>query len=178
MRFKKEGKRNKKVLFYGLDGSGKTYSAVKYCETNGLKPVLIDIEDTCFEDVPIVEIDDKNPRLLTKGICDAIKEVGESNEYDTIILDGISTLLEDLVSNAPGMKAYKDRSDSFAQILRTIRQNDVNIIFIGQADMKVIVSEEYSSNKPIIKLNAMVNEKYRCENKDGKFEVITEKMRK
>ena len=35
-----------------------------------------------------------------------------------------------------------------------------NLIFIGQADMEVIYNEEFQSNKMVIKINSIVNEKY------------------
>ncbi len=46
----------KKVLIYGMDGSGKSTLAEKYCQQNGLTPVCIDIDDTNYTHVPIVEI--------------------------------------------------------------------------------------------------------------------------
>lgn len=179
MKFKNMENRPLKILIYGQDGTGKTYTAVKYCRDHQLKPVLIDVEDTCHEDVPVVDIKQNNHLTITKGIVDTIKEIESSTEYDTLILDGVSTLLEELVSSDYGWKAYKARNDNFGQILKALRKTGINIIFIGQEDMRVIVSDEYTSNKIIIKINAMVNKKFYCSRDvhSGSFRVNIEKDR-
>ena len=45
--------------------------------------------------------------------------------------------------------------------------------------MKVIYSEDHQSNKSVIKVNSIVNEKYYCYfDEHGKFKVATEKFRR
>ena len=48
---------NKKVMIYGNDGTGKSTFAETYCKQNGLNPLVIDIDDTNFTSLPIVEME-------------------------------------------------------------------------------------------------------------------------
>ena len=84
-----------------------------------------------------------------------------------------------LVSKANGLKKYADRSERFTKILRLLQTSQKNIIWIGQADMAVIYNDDHQSNKIVIKINSIVNEKYHCyvDNK-GKYDVETEKIRR
>ena len=170
----------KKVLIYGLDGTGKSTFAETYCKSNGLNPVVIDIDDTNFTNLPIVEIQyEENNKRNWFVIKDTIKRVCLSDDFDTIILDGVTSLLEMLVSDANGMKAYKDRADRFNEILLLFQRSNKNIIYIGQADMRVIYAEDHQSNKSVIKVNSIVNEKYYCYfDEKGQFKVETEKFRR
>ena len=170
---------NKKVMIYGNDGTGKSTFAETYCNKDGLNPVVIDIDDTNYTNLPIVELtfEDNNKRNWLK-IRDIFKKVCLSEDFDTIIVDGVTSLLEMLVSDANGLKAYKDRSDRFNELLLLLQRSNKNIIYIGQADMKVIYSEDHQSNKSVIKVNSIVNEKYYCYfDEKGKFKVATEKFR-
>ena len=77
------------------------------------------------------------------------------------------------------MKAYKDRADRFNEILLLFERCNKNVIYIGQADMRVIYGEDHQSNKSVIKVNSIVNEKYYCYfDEKGKFKVATEKFRR
>ena len=169
----------KKVMIYGNDGTGKSTFAETYCKKYGLKPVVIDIDDTNFTSLPIVEmeLEDTNKRNWLR-IKDTFKKICQSEDFDTVILDGVTSLLEMLVSDANGLKAYKDRSDRFNELLLMLQKSGKNIIYIGQADMKVVYSDDHQSNKSVIKVNSIVNEKYCCYIDDkGKFKVRTEKYR-
>ena len=170
----------KKVMIYGNDGTGKSTFAETYCNQHQLNPVVIDIDDTNFTSLPIVELEfeDNNKRNWLR-IRDTFKKVALSEDFDTIIVDGVTSLLEMLVSDANGLKAYKDRADRFNELLLILQRSRKNIIYIGQADMKVIYSEDHQSNKSVIKVNSIVNEKYRCYFGDkGEFKVETEKFRR
>ena len=178
--FKTRGVGDKKrVMIYGNDGTGKSTFAEKYCETNGLSPVCIDIDDTNYTSVPLVEIDTRTDLTTFKSICEVIELITNDDRFDTIIVDGVTSLIEMLVSKANGLKKYSDRSERFTQILRKIQMSGKNVIWVGQADMKVIYSEDHQSNKIVIKINSIVNEKYHCyiDNK-GNYEVETEKIRR
>ena len=179
--FKKRGKDDlKKVMIYGNDGSGKSTFAETYCKQNGLNPVVIDIDDTNFTSLPIVELqfEENNKRNWLK-IRDIFKKVCLSDDFDTVIIDGVTSLLEMLVSDANGMKAYKDRADRFNEILLLFERCNKNVIYIGQADVRVIYGEEHQSNKSVIKVNSIVNEKYYCYfDEKGAFKVKTEKFRR
>ena len=53
-----------------------------------------------------------------------------------------------------------------------------NIIWIGQADMEVIYNDDHQSNKQVIKINSIVNEKYHTYiDKQGQYQVETMKYR-
>lgn len=178
--FKKRGANDKKkVLIYGNDGSGKSTYAETYCKDNGLNAVCIDIDDTNYTSIPLVEIDTRTDITTFNSICEVIKLITEDERFDTIIVDGVTSLIEMLVSKANGLKKYSDRSERFTKILRLLQSSGKNIIWIGQADMQVIYNDDHQSNKIVIKINSIVNEKYHCyvDNK-GKYDVETEKIRR
>jgi adenosyl cobinamide kinase/adenosyl cobinamide phosphate guanylyltransferase len=177
--FKTRGANDKKkVLIYGNDGTGKSSYAETYCKTNDLKPVCIDIDDTNYTSIPLVEIDTRTDLTTFNSICEVIDLITDDERFDTIIVDGVTSLIEMLVSKANGLKKYSDRSERFTKILRKLQMSGKHIIWIGQADMKVIYSEDHQSNKIVIKINSIVNEKYHCYiAKNGKYEVETEKYR-
>lgn len=169
----------KKVLIYGNDGSGKSTFAETYCKENHLKPICIDIDDTNYTTVPIVDIDLGNDIKTFRNIKDTIMEIGRTPEYDTIIIDGVSSLTEMLVSKSKGLKKYADRAERFYTLLKAINETNKNIIFVGQADMEVIHNDEFQSNKLIVKTNSIVNEKYHTFiDKDGNYTYEIMKLRK
>lgn len=177
MKLKTRENEPKKVLIYGLDGSGKSTFAEKYCKDNNLNPIVIDVDNTNYTDCNIVDIDLSTDIKAYQNMKDVIKEIVVS-DYDTIIIDGVSSLIELFTSKAKGMKAYKDRADRFNSVLRKLINSKKNLIFIGQADMEVIYNEDHQSNKPVIKTNSIVNEKYRTYiDSKGHFSSKTEKFR-
>lgn len=160
----------KKVLIYGLDGSGKSTFAEEFCNNNGLTPVVIDVDDTNYTNLPIVEINLENDLTTYNSIKNVIKEIGQTDDFDTIILDGVTSLLELLTSKAKGMAAYSDRSKRWNDILRALLASKKNLIFIGQIDMELIYTPDAQSSKAVIKVNSMVNEKYLTYiDKDGNY---------
>jgi RecA/RadA recombinase len=182
LEFKKRNAENtlKKVLIYGYDGTGKSTFAAQYCKENNLNPVCIDVDDTNFTNVPLITLEDCNNSIrVTKKVVEIICDVAaNNNDYDTIIIDGISSLFELLVGQGKGLSKYSERAANGSKIFRKLQQSNLNIIFIGQADMKVIINEDNAKpNKLILKVNSMVNEKYLCTCIDGKYEVETEKCR-
>ena len=167
----------KKVLIYGNDGTRKSTFAEKYCEQHGLNPVVIDVDDTNFTSLPIVQVDLSTDLKAYKFVKNIVNEVKDT-EYDTIILDGVTSYLEMLVSKANGLKKYSDRAERFQDVLRTLQSSGKHLIFIGQADMAVIYNEEHQSNKMVIKINSIVNEKYYCYiDEKGRYQVDTIKFR-
>ena len=168
----------KKVLIYGGDGTGKSTYAADYCKENGLKAVCIDIDDTNYTNIPIVEIDTRSDVTTFNSICKVLELLSNDDRFDTIIIDGVTSLIEMLVSKANGLKKYSDRSERFTKILRLVQMSGKNVIWIGQADMEVIYNEEHQSNKIVIKINSIVNEKYHCYiNEKGNYDVETIKFR-
>ena len=152
----------KKVLIYGMDGSGKSTFAEQYCKENNLNAVVIDIDDTNYTNLPIVEVNLTTDLTTYNSVKDVIKEIGKSKDFDTIILDGVTSLLELLTSRAKGMAAYSDRSKRWNDILRALLVSGKNIIFVGQIDMRLVFTDDAQSSKAVIKVNSMVNEKYYC----------------
>lgn len=171
LKFKKRGKDDlKKVMIYGQDGSGKSTFAEEYCRENNLNPVVIDVDDTNYTNLPILALSFKNDVKTFNELKEAIAEITKTSDFDTIILDGVTSLLEMLVSNAKGLAKYSDRATRFQKILQALLSSGKNLIFIGQIDMKVIFTEEVQSSKMVIKVNSIVNEKYLCEVDDkGNF---------
>ena len=179
LKFKTRGTDDKKkVMIYGNDGTGKSTFAEQYCKDNGLKPLVIDVDDTNFTSLPIVEIDMSNDRKAYTFVKQVVESIKDNPEFDTIIIDGVTSYLEMLVSKAKGMKKYSDRAERFQDVLRCLQSSGKHLIFIGQADMEVIYSDEYQSNKMVIKINSIVNEKYHCYiSPKGEFKVETVKYR-
>ena len=179
LKFKVRGKNDlKKVMIYGNDGTGKSTFAEEYCMEHGLKPVVIDVDDTNYTNLPIVEVDLSSDLKAYKFVKNIVNEVLQSGEFDTIILDGVTSYLEMLVSKANGLKKYSDRAERFQDVLRTLLSSGMNLIFIGQADMKVIYNDEHQSNKMVIKINSLVNEKYYCYiDEKGRYKTKTVKYR-
>ncbi|RAP49473.1 MAG: hypothetical protein BZ138_07610, partial [Methanosphaera sp. rholeuAM270] len=145
----------KKVLILGYDGTGKSTYAEKYCNENGLKPIVIDIDDTNYTDLPIIELKEYLPSSIGlnydkkyyEAILQIIKDiVKEGPVYDTIVIDGISSLIEELVSKAKGLQKYGDRKDRFDTILKKLEKTEKNLIFVGQKDIEPIHTADKSSN--------------------------------
>ena len=173
IQFSKRGAENKKkVLIYGRDGSGKSTYAEKYCQENNLNPVVLDIEDTNYTSLPMLSQFDMSSDVKAyrymKRVLDEIKE----SDFDTIIIDGVDSLIEAFISNANGLKCYADRSKTFIKFTKDCLNTGKNLIFVGQSPVDLDYYEDDSKpNSCIVKLNAMVNEKYRI-GKDYKVETI------
>ena len=168
----------KKILIYGNDGTGKSTFAETYCRNKGLNPVVIDVDDTNYTSLPIVQVDLSSDLNAYRMVKDVVLKIKQSDEFDTIILDGVTSYLEMLVSKANGLKKYSDRAERFNEILRLLQSSGKHLIFIGQADMQVIYTDEHQSNKMVIKINSIVNEKYYCYvDEKGRFKSRTVKYR-
>ena len=165
LQFKKRGKGDKKkVLIYGPDGSGKSTYAEKYCKKNGLKPVVLDIEDTNYTELPMLtEFDMSSDVKSYRGLKETITSIKESDEFDTIIIDGVDSIIESFISDSNGLKAYSDRTKTFLRFMRDCTMSDKNLIFIGQSPVDINwYKGDENPNKCIIKLYAIVNENYKC----------------
>ena len=175
----------KKVLILGYDGTGKSTYAEKYCNDNHLKPIVIDIDDTNYTDLPIIDLKEYLPsniglnydKKYYDAILKIIKDIQDEPEYDTIIIDGISSLIEILTSKAKGLQKYGDRKDRFDNILLHLEKTERNLIFVGQKDIEPIHGPDKSSNQCVFKINSIVNEKYECYKENNQFLVDTRKSR-
>jgi len=166
LKFKNPKKDNlRKVMVYGRDGSGKSTFAADYCKKHQLNPVVIDVDDTnktsLFTEGRVLQIDMKTDISTFRNVKSTIEEI-KKTEFDTIILDGVTSLLEMLTSDAKGLAQYSDRAKRFNKILQALLDSGKHIIFIGQIDMEVIYTEDFQSPKAVIKVNSLVNEKYLC----------------
>jgi len=173
---KRDGNNKKKVLIYGQDGSGKSTYAKKYCEENGLNPVVLDIEDTNYTDLPMLNEFDLSTDVKAYRFMNRVLTEIEATEFDTIIIDGVDSLIESFISNANGMKCYADRSKTFLKFIKDCLKTNRNLIFVGQSpvDLDYYKGTDTKPNACIVKLNAMVNEKYRI---GDKYKVETVKYR-
>ena len=170
LKFKQRGTNDlKKVMIYGNDGTGKSTFAETYCHENNLHPFVIDIDDTNYTNLPILDLDFGSDIKTYQNIKNAVAEISKTPDFDTIIIDGVTSLLEMLVSKAKGLKKYSDRAERFQDILRSLLSSGKHLIFIGQADMEVIYNEEFQSSKMVIKINSLVNEKYLCYKKKDTY---------
>lgn len=163
--FKKRGSDDlKKVLVLGNDGSGKSTFAEQYCKENNLNAVVLDVEDTNYTDLPMLtEFDLSSDKTAYRYFKRVLNEIEKMDDIDTIIVDGIDAVIESFISDANGLKAFSDRSKTFLKFIKDCMKTNKNLIFIGQSpvDLDWYKGDE-NPNKCIIKINAIVNEKYRC----------------
>lgn len=174
---RKDIKSLKKVLIVGDTKTGKSSFAERYCEENNFKAVVCDFEDTNYTNMDIViDFDLSNDRKLFRSLHKFIKEVGAS-DYDTIVLDGIDAVIEGFISDANGLKAYADRSKTFARLMNDLDNSNLNIIFISQMPgyLPYYEGSEEKPNKCIVRLNARVNTVFIC-HKDGKKNYTVEEV--
>ena len=157
-----------KVLIYGLDGTGKSTAAEKYCQKRGLKPVCVDFDKTNWTNVPKLKLSMRDAKTVMTNIKLMIRDITAS-EYDTIILDGVGTLTDLLIPENVKLsqQAYLQRTNLFKKIWKCLLTSDVNVIFIGQKDL--IVTEENESSKLAEKINNMVDWKFQCHRKGDVF---------
>lgn len=175
--FTKRGADNKrKVLIYGKDGSGKSTYAEKYCMDHNLNPVVLDIEDTNYTSLPMLSEFDLSTDVKAYRFMKQVLDEIAVSDYDTIIIDGVDSLIESFISNANGLKCYADRSKTFIRFTKDCLNTGKNLIFVGQSpvDLDYYNGTDTKPNSCIVKLNAMVNEKYRV---GEKFKVETVKYR-
>jgi len=168
----------KKILIYGLPGHGKSTFAQKFCKKHGLKPIILDFDETNFTGDDVTEVDMRTDLIEYNSVLSIVKDV-KNYDYDTVIFDGLGSFLEDIVSNSKGQSKYGDRNERFKTIFKELRNSKKNLIFIGQEDCNIEHYVENQPNRPIIKVNSIVNEIYQCIKKDNKhFLQVQHKFRK
>lgn len=160
---RKDGNNLEKVLIFGEDGSFKSSFAAKYCEKKGLNAIVLDFDRTNFSNLDIVDdFDLSNDRRAFKGINTVLDEISKL-EYDTIVMDGITTVIESFIGSGQGMSAYSSRSKLFYKLIHKLQGMNKHLIFIGQEDADLdFYKENESPSKVIIRLNAICNRKFRC----------------
>ena len=158
LKIRKRKSMPKKVLIYGVDGTGKSTFAEKYCNDNGLNPVGVDIDNTNFTNVPCIEFDRNTHLKVKKQILKFIADA-KASEYDTIMIDGVSSLLNLLVSNGKGLNKYGDRTTALNKIINELERSKMNFVLIGQIDLD---STGGDVSTAVVNVNSIVNEKYYC----------------
>lgn len=158
-----DGNNLEKVLIFGKDGTFKSNFATKYCEKNKLNPIVFDFDRTNYSNLDIIDdFDLSNDRRAFKGINTALTEICKL-DYDTVILDGITTVIESFTGSGAGLAAYSTRSKLFYKLIHMLQNLNKNLIFIGQEDADLdFYKEDESPSKVIIRLNAICNKKFRC----------------
>ena len=163
----------KKVLIYGLDGTGKSTFAENYCKEHNLKPVCLDVDDTNFTSIPVVEFERSNHIKVKNQVLRFIEDVKES-EFDTVVIDGVSSLLNLLVSDSKGIKMYGDRTVALNKIINELAKSRLNFILIGQIDLE---TERDEISAAVVNVNSIVNEKYYCYKEKGQYLSEVRKLR-
>lgn len=150
-----------KTMFYGIDGGGKSTGAQIYCESRGLKPVVIDFDYTNHTGLPRLKCDWDSDRDVINGVISIIKDVETDSRFDTLIIDGVGTFNNLLLPKGKeSQRTYLVRTQNFKKIWKVLLHAKINVIFIGQKDM--IVTEENESSKFAELINNMVNYKFHC----------------
>lgn len=166
----------RKVLFYGKDGVGKSTQAMRYCKAKNLKPICVDVDETNFTEVPVVDIDLSNPLKAYTNMLDLIEEVKNSEDYDTLIIDGIGSWIQYMTPKKDPF--YAMRTSRFNDVMKELRNSRINIILIAQVDFYIEdPGKEEKNNKMVVYLNGWVNEKYYCSREGSKFSCHAEKQR-
>ena len=173
LRLKERNTIPKKVLIYGLDGTGKSTFAETYCKEHNLKAVCLDVDDTNFTSIPVVEFERSNHIKVKNQILRFIEDVKDS-EFDTVIIDGVSSLLNLLVSDSKGIKMYGDRTVALNKIINELAKSKLNFILIGQIDLE---TERDDISTAIVNVNSIVNEKYYCYKEKGQYLSEVKKLR-
>ncbi len=150
-----------KTIFYGIDGTGKSTGAKIYCESRGLKPVVVDFDNTNHSGLPRLKCDWKSDREVIRGVNSIISDVEKDPVYNTLILDGVGTFNNLLLPKGKeSQHTYLVRTQNFKKIWRELLHANIHIIFIGQKDM--IVTEDNESSKFAEMINNMVDYKFHC----------------
>lgn len=160
---RKTGNNLERILVIGQDGTFKSNFAAKYCEKNNLNPIVLDFDRTNYSNCDIIDdFDLSNDRKAFKGINLALDEISKL-EYDTVILDGITTVIESFIGSGQGLAAYSTRSKLFYKLIHKLQNMNKHLIFIGQEDADLdFYKENENPSKVIIRLNAICNRKFRC----------------
>lgn len=153
-----------KTMFIGKDGSGKSTNAFKYCQVKDLNPICIDFDATNIgTGCPVMEVDLSSHIIAKRNILKAIDDV-EKSEYDTLILDNVGTMIDDVSATKEVDPFGGAGADAFKSIMKKLRKTKLNVILIAQIDFYVDepTKRVEKNNKKAVQLNAWVNEKYYC----------------
>ena len=175
----------KKILVMGAPKSGKSTFVEQYCKDNSLNAVVIDIDDTNYTDMPLIRpnaglkdcklVRDSFDDLIFDAVMDGIS-IAKKEGYDTIVIDGWTLFMSDMEGEAVGWEKINKKNSKLRMTLKKLRLSGMNIIIIGQSDMKIVVDKETNeikSNKAVLDINSFVNEVYECTCSNGVYRVNT-----
>lgn len=154
----------KKTLIFGDSKAGKSTFCEEYCRKNGLNAIVLDIEDTNYTGMDLINDFDLSSDVKAYRVLKKLCREIENSNYDTIIVDGVDSLIEAFISDGNGLKAYSDRSKTFAKFLMDLEKTRKNLIFIGQSPLNLDLYKDIDENpnKCIVRINARCNEVYEC----------------
>lgn len=168
LKFKAKETKPIRTLIYGLDGTGKSTAAKKYCQKKGLKPVVIDMDNTNWTELPILDVKFQGPKMFVTAVNNIIMDISKSPDFDTLIIDGIGSMVDLFIpDDGKGQYVWTTRNQHFNRLWKCLVRTPINIIFIGQDDM--VVKPDKDTNKIAVKINAMVNWKFECTKKGNNF---------
>ena len=157
----------RKVLFYGKDGTGKSTQACNYCRAKGLKAIVVDVDETNFTACDVIDVDLSNPLKAYTNMLEVIEDVKASEDYDTIVIDGITSWIQMMTPKKDPF--YATRTSRFNDVMKELRNSRLNVILVGQVDLYVEdPGKEEKNNNMVVYLNGWVNEKYYCSKDKGK----------
>lgn len=204
LRKKNSPKLTLRTLILGKEGSGKSGIVMSYLAKNKKRAMIIDLdggmgknlvhypgaEEFIHVENPLVlDLDSEGKRKINyvktfETIKEIIAFVDEfRDEYDALVLDGISTLYEFASKQVKidkhiqpdgevNFKFWQIRNDYFAGVIETTRAIDgIDQIFIGHDDMILVPGQErvvtkggavimiQKTSKSIQKLHRMVDQK-------------------
>lgn len=177
LKFKSRREIPRKTLFYGKDGVGKSTQAARYCKAKGLKAVCVDVDETNFTDLPIVDVDLSNPLKAYTNMLELITDAKDDENVDTLVIDGITSWIQYMTPKKDPFMAT--RNSRFNEVMKELRNSRLNVILIGQVDLYIEdPGKEEKNNKMVVYLNGWVNEKYYCsKDANGNFKCTAEKKR-
>ena len=109
-------------------------------------------------------------------MLEVIEDVKASEDYDTIVIDGITSWIQMMTPKKDPF--YATRTSRFNDVMKELRNSRLNVILVGQVDTYVEdPGKEEKNNKMVVYLNGWVNEKYYCSKDKGKYSCVAEKRR-
>ena len=157
-----------RVHVCGLTGHGKSSFAEEYCKQAGLKPIVLDVDDTNYTSVPNPDVSfTGDSKKVFDKIENTLKEIIKlpNSECDTIIFDGWDSCMEKITPKPKSHNPYwhfgirKQRCDA---IMLLLLDSGKHIIFIGQLDSKISDDPENKPSAPVKVMNNCVNVSYFC----------------
>lgn len=166
-------KNKNRIHICGLTGHGKSNFADEYCKQAGLKPIVIDIDDTNYSTPANPDIDFiGSDRQIFDKITGLIDEINRT-DFDTIIYDGWDSSMDKITPKQKERNPFwhlNVRKQRCEIIMNKLLNSGKHLIFIGQLDSKIVDDPENKPSYPVKAMNNCINVSYFCYvNKKGEF---------